>query len=125
MGPVAEPYVIPYVDNNDLFVRQDAREILSAIGGKKSLKVLQAQLAKADFSEKNQLQTAVAAIEARTNPNRKEQRIPVWPPARPRQLRQWPPKRMRLDQNLVPGATRRVPTKLRLLSFALPMAKLP
>jgi hypothetical protein len=65
MGPVAEPYVLPYVDNNDLFVRQDVRDILSAIGGKKSLKVMQAQLAKADFSEKNQLQTAVAAIEAR------------------------------------------------------------
>ncbi len=72
MGPIAEPYVIPFADSHDVFVRGEAWNILSVIGGKKSLQVMQAQLAKAAWHEKDALQKVIKAIEARVQSGAEE-----------------------------------------------------
>ena len=65
MGPVAEPYVIPYASSQDVFVRGDALKVLAAIGGKKSLLALKAELPRAAWNEKDELQRTIGAIEVR------------------------------------------------------------
>ena len=65
MGPIAEPYVIPHVSSHDVFVRSDALDILTVIGGKKSLEALKAELPKAQWHEKSDLQKAIGTIEVR------------------------------------------------------------
>ncbi len=77
MGPIAEPYVIPFADSHDVFIRGEAWNILSAIGGKKSLQVMQAQLAKAAWHEKDGLQKIIKAIEARVQSGGEETTVSV------------------------------------------------
>jgi hypothetical protein len=64
MGAVAEPYVLPLVNNQEVFVRQEVREILAAIGGSKSLQALQAQLPNAG-TERFMLENTIKSIETR------------------------------------------------------------
>ena len=65
MGRIAEPYVIPLAGNSELFTRHEAWSILAAIGGKKSVKALKAELARAQWHEKDQLQKTIGTIESR------------------------------------------------------------
>ncbi|MGO9107855.1 MAG: SHD1 domain-containing protein [Thermoguttaceae bacterium] len=64
MGAVAEPYVLPLVNSQEVFVRQEVREILAAIGGRKSLQALQAQLPNAG-TERFMLENTIKSIETR------------------------------------------------------------
>ncbi|MGO9114369.1 MAG: SHD1 domain-containing protein [Thermoguttaceae bacterium] len=65
MGPIAEPYVIPFANSHDVFVRKEAWNVLAAIGGKQSLGVLKGELANAAWHEKDELQKIIGTIESR------------------------------------------------------------
>ena len=65
MGSIAEPYVIPKVGSHDVLVRREALGVLAAIGGKKSLQALNAELPNAAWHEKDEIQKAIGAIEGR------------------------------------------------------------
>jgi hypothetical protein len=69
MGRVAEPYVIPYVDSQDFFLKKEAWGILKEIGGKKSIRALKSELSKAAWHEKDELQQTIGAIESRADDN--------------------------------------------------------
>ena len=64
MGAFAEPYVIPLANSRNLLVREEVRQILAAVGGSKSLRVLQAQLPNAG-KERRRLQSTIKMIETR------------------------------------------------------------
>jgi hypothetical protein len=77
MGSVAEPQVIHQLDSQDTFLKFAVIEILSKIGGNDGLSALKAELPKATGPEKNQVEIAIAKIEARLagNPAAADEKI--------------------------------------------------
>ncbi len=74
MGPIAEEYTLPLLNDRDHWVRSEACEVLGKIGGEKSLQALKHQLVEArDLSETHDLKQAIDAI------NRRGGQPPVMP----------------------------------------------
>ncbi|MDZ7616318.1 MAG: hypothetical protein U1E05_04895, partial [Patescibacteria group bacterium] len=66
MGPIAEEYTIPLLNDRDHWVRSEACEVLGTIGGEKSLPAVKHQLVEArDISETHNLKRAIDAINQR------------------------------------------------------------
>jgi hypothetical protein len=65
MGPVAEPVVLPYLSDNDFWVRAEAYKILGEIGGKKSLEAMTKRSANVDMGDRHGFDEALAAIKRR------------------------------------------------------------
>jgi hypothetical protein len=65
MGPIAEQATIPLLDDRDANVRSSAQDVLAAIGGKKSLRLLQDRAKKLTPQERVWINPAIAAIEKR------------------------------------------------------------
>ncbi len=64
MGAVAEPYVLPFVNSQEVLVRNEVLNLLAAVGGRRSLQTLQARLPNAG-SERFMLENAIKTIETR------------------------------------------------------------
>jgi hypothetical protein len=65
MGRVAEPYVIPHLASHDIFERNEACAILTEVGGKKSVQALKAELDRAQWHEKPDIEKAIGKISSR------------------------------------------------------------
>ncbi len=66
MGPIAEEYTIPLLNDRDQWVRTDACKVLGKIGGERSLQALKHQLVDArDLSETHNLKRAIDEITRR------------------------------------------------------------
>jgi hypothetical protein len=65
IGPIAETYTIPMLDDRDFWIRKATCEILGEIGGEKSLAALKNYILKADQGERHFIDKAIDALEKR------------------------------------------------------------
>jgi hypothetical protein len=65
MGPVAEPVVLPYLNDRDFWVRAEAYKILGEIGGKKSLEAMTKRADNLEMGDRHAFDEALAAIKRR------------------------------------------------------------
>ena len=66
MGPLAEPQVIPYLDDRDEGVRTEACKILAAIGSAKSVEALEKLSKKSKHGDAREAEKAIKQIASRT-----------------------------------------------------------